>query len=133
MAKSHGLHCAVITPERLVVEADVDSIVLPAHDGLIGILRNRAPLLCEVGIGVLTLTGGEVGVRELFVDGGFAQVLDNEVSILTTRAQDPAQIDRQAAATALEAARQMKITDEPSFDARQKAIARAKTQISLAS
>src|SRR5437762_7685934 len=89
MAKRDKLHCAVITPERQVLDADVDSVVLPAHDGLIGILRDRAPLLCEVGIGVLTLSGGEVGRREMFVDGGFAQVLHNDVTILTTRAQEP--------------------------------------------
>jgi len=38
MAKSK-LHCSVITPERKVLEADVDSVILPAHDGQIGVLK----------------------------------------------------------------------------------------------
>src|SRR6185369_112298 len=110
MATRDRLHCAVITPERQVLDADVDSVVLPAHDGFVGILKDRAPMLCEVGIGVLTLTGGEVGRRELFVDGGFAQVLNNDVTILTTRAQEPSEINKQAASAALGAAEQTKIT-----------------------
>lgn len=132
MVKRNTLHCSVITPEKQVVDADVVSVVLPAHDGLIGVLNHRAPLLCEVGVGVLKLDGGEVGHREMFVAGGFAQVLDNEVTILTTQALDPDEIKRDEAAAAREAALKLKITDDASYDARQKAIARAETQLKMA-
>ncbi len=124
------LHCSIITPERQVLDADVDAVVFPAHDGLVGVAKNRAPLLHEVGIGVLRLSGPD-GERRIFVDGGFAQVLDNDVTILTTRAMNPDEIDREAAQQALAVAEQTKITDDDSFDARQKALARAKSQLQL--
>jgi F-type H+-transporting ATPase subunit epsilon len=76
----------VITPERQVLEETVDAVVIPAHDGEIGILSDRAPLMCELGIGQLRYQQGGVTQR-LFVDGGFAQVIDNRVAVLTTRAQ----------------------------------------------
>ena len=116
-----------------MLEADVESVVMPAHDGMIGILPQRAPLVCEVGIGVMRLSGGEVGNREFFIDGGFARVLDNEVTVLTTQAMTKDEVNRAAASTALDAAHQMRITDDASFNSRQKAIARAEAQLKLAS
>ena len=44
---------AVVTPDAQVFDRRAGSAVLPAHDGEIGILRGRAPLLCKLGIGVL--------------------------------------------------------------------------------
>lgn len=126
------LNCCVITPERQVLETPADSVVLPAYDGQLGVMKDRAPLVCEVGIGVLKIGGTESGEQTLFVDGGFAQVLDNQVTVLTTRAIPAGQIDRAAATKALADAESMKVTDEPSFDARQKALQRAAAQIKLA-
>ena len=72
------------------------SVVMPAFDGLVGVLKGRAPLLAKLGIGIVKLTaGGEE--RKLFVDGGFAQVRANKVTILTAVALEPDQIDRAAA------------------------------------
>ncbi len=125
------LRCVVITPDRQVLDVAITAAVLPAHDGQIGILQNRAPLLCKLGIGVVRL---DVGGREqrLFVDGGFAQVRENTVTVLTQAAIEPEQIDRQAAQAALQAATNMRITDEASFSARTDAITRAKAQLALA-
>jgi F-type H+-transporting ATPase subunit epsilon len=131
VAKRTALHCCVITPERQVLDMDVDAVVLPAHDGQIGILRNRAPLVCELGVGVMRFSGAN-DAHELFVDGGFAQVLDNEVTVLTPRAAAPAEINRAAASTALAEAEKMRITDDASRIARDRALARAKTQLKLA-
>ncbi len=127
MATDGPIECSVITPEEKVLEARVSSVVIPAHDGQIGVLKNRAPLLCELGIGVL-----RVDSERYYVDGGFAQVLDNRVTILTERAAAAGQIDRAEAAKALSQAEQMSGTDQRSRDARGKAIARAKVRLKLA-
>ncbi len=127
MATDGPIECSVITPEEKVLEARVSSVVIPAHDGQIGVLKNRAPLLCELGIGVLT-----VDSEAYYVDGGFAQVLDNRVTILTERAAAAGQIDRAEAAKALSEAEQLSGTDRRSLDARSKAIARAKVRLKLA-
>jgi F-type H+-transporting ATPase subunit epsilon len=126
------LHCAVITPDRQVLDVMADSIVMPAFDGLIGILPGRAPLLAKMGIGIVRLET-EGRQRRVFVDGGFAQVRDNKVTILTSDAREPEQIDRATVEAALKAAQDLPITDEESLAARADAIARAKSQIALVS
>jgi F-type H+-transporting ATPase subunit epsilon len=126
------LHCAVITPDRQVLDVTADSIVMPAYDGLIGILPGRAPLLAKLGIGIIRLETDD-GERRVFVDGGFAQVRDNKVTILTQAALEPEQIDRAAAEADLKAAMDMPITDEASLTTRTNAIARAKIQLALVS
>lgn len=88
MAKSRDVHLVVITPEQQVVDAHADSVVIPAHDGELGILRDRAALMCELGVGQLRYTAGGQ-TKRLFVDGGFAQVNRNEVCVLTERACPP--------------------------------------------
>ncbi|MBZ0266862.1 ATP synthase F1 subunit epsilon [bacterium] len=86
------LHCTIVTPERAIYEADAESVTLPAWDGEIGILPQHARLLARLGVGVLKVTSGGV-TREMLVDGGFAQVADNQVTVLTDRASELADID----------------------------------------
>jgi F-type H+-transporting ATPase subunit epsilon len=130
--KSGELRCAIITPDRRVLDVTVDSVVLPAHDGLIGVLRHRAPLLCKLGIGVARVGTGQ-HQRRVFIAGGFAQVLEDNITLLTPAAMEPEEVDRETAEAALQAAQNMRITDDASLRARGDAIARAKAQLSLIS
>lgn len=132
MATKGPIECSVITPERQVLSTSATAVVFPAHDGLVGILNGRAPLLCELGTGVLRVDSTEGGTKEVFIDAGFAQVLNNEVTILTERAELAENISRSAAEKALSEAEALPAHDEASVGARQKAIARAKTQVSIA-
>ena len=112
MAVSDTFHCRVITPEEAVLEADATLAVFPAHDGQVGVLRGRAPLLCKLGAGVLRLETAE-GPQRLFVDGGFAQVDDRGVVFLTEHALPPEELDAEQAREALQqAARKPATTDE---------------------
>ncbi|MBU0717926.1 MAG: ATP synthase F1 subunit epsilon [Planctomycetes bacterium] len=131
MAKSDTFQCSVVTPEKTVAECAATFVAFPAHDGEMGVLFNRAPLVCKLGIGQLRIES-PAGDRSLFVDGGFAEVAGNRLTILTEQAQDPGDIDRAAAKQALIEARALKITDEASLTARTDAIQRAKAQIKLA-
>jgi F-type H+-transporting ATPase subunit epsilon len=126
------LHCCVITPEEQVFDAEATSVVLPAHDGLVGVLNQRAPMLCEMGTGVLRVETPTEGTKSFYVDGGFAQVLNNDVTILTERAASGDQLTRADAEKALAQAQQMPISDDKSSEARARAIARAKSQIQIA-
>ena len=130
MAKT--LHCCVITPEQQVFDADATEVVLPAHDGLLGVLKSRAPLVCELGTGVLRVDTVGEGKKEFYVDGGFGQVLHDEVTILTERAAAAENISKTEAAKKLEAAHALKISDEASFESRQRAIAGAEAQQKIA-
>ena len=78
------LHCIVVTPEETAFETDAESIIVPLFDGQKGVMTNHAPMIGRLGNGALTLTTG--GTTEShYVEGGFIQVLDNVVSILTNR------------------------------------------------
>jgi F-type H+-transporting ATPase subunit epsilon len=124
-------HLSVITPEAQVLDLDVHSASFQAHDGEIGLLPKRAPLMCQLGIGTLRYAA-PTGSAKLFIDGGFAQVVDNEVTVLTQSAKLPEEIDAAAARKDLDAAHEMKNTDEAAYQARNDAIRRAQVQIKLA-
>ena len=85
MASSKDLNVVVVTPERKVVEETAEAVVIPMHDGELGILPDRAALMCELGVGQMRYTQGG-RTRKLYIDGGFAQVHDNHVTVLTTHA-----------------------------------------------
>jgi F-type H+-transporting ATPase subunit epsilon len=127
-----SFHCTVVTPEQQVLDEDCTQVLLPAFDGEIGILTDRAPLLAKLGVGVLRidLPGGQK--RTWFIDGGIAQMKDNKLTILTTQAKAPADIDVEAARAEFNEATARKITDEKSFDDRQRALARGRVQQQLA-
>jgi F-type H+-transporting ATPase subunit epsilon len=131
MAKNDTFHCSVITPERAVLEADATFVAFPAHDGEVGILPGRAPLLFKMGIGELRVESPE-GNRNFFVDGGFAQMVENRLTLLTEQAKAIADIDPAAAERALSEARDMPMISDAEFAARQRAVRRAETQIHLA-
>ncbi len=76
------LKVSVISPEAVLFEGDADSVVAPAHDGEVGILTGHAPMMALLGKGVLRLGGGQ----SFNVDGGFLQVVDNHVRVVTERA-----------------------------------------------
>ena len=132
MAKSAPIHCSVITPEEQILNTIATSVVIPAHDGQIGILSHRAPLLCELGTGVLKVDTLDVGLREFYVDGGFAQVLNNEVIVLTKRAAAAENVSRADAEKALAEAEDLPGGNAEAQQARQRAVQRAKTRIRIA-
>ena len=103
-AAERGLQCVVVTPERAVLDEPADFVVLPMYDGELGVLPGRAPLIGRLGYGELRLRRGD-DTRRYFVDGGFAQVRANIVTVLTPRALRAEDIDAHAAARTLEEAR----------------------------
>ncbi len=125
------LHCSLITPEAKVFEDDVVVVSLPAHDGEIGLLYNRAPLVCELGAGLLKIRAGDKE-QIWFVDAGFAQVLDNRVTKLTQRAVAPDKIDREEALHALEEARLLPTNDDAALKRRARAESSARARLHLA-
>ncbi len=121
---------AVVTPERAVLEAEVKFVALPAHDGEIGIMRGRAPLLIKLAPGSLRAdTDG--GPRTLYIDGGFAEMAENRLTVLTEEALAPEELDSEAVAKALEEARALAIPDDAGFAERQRALKRARVQRKL--
>ena len=123
--------CSVITPEASVLETDATFAALPAHDGEIGVLRDRAPLLCKLGLGELRLDTAD-GKRAYFIDGGFAQVVRNNVIVLTSEAVERKDLSADEARKALEDADALPHADALDKEKRDHARARAKAMLRLA-
>jgi len=75
----------VISPEAVLYEGTTDALVAPAFDGEVGILTGHAPMMTLLGKGVLRL-GADGGTQRFNVDGGFLQVVDNVVRVVTEKA-----------------------------------------------
>ena len=81
----HTVQCVVVTPERVFLNEAADFVVLPLDDGELGVLPGREALVSLLGPGELRVKGGEQA-RRFFVDGGFAQVRGDVVTVLTPQA-----------------------------------------------
>ena len=79
------LKVSVISPEAVLFEGEADSVVAPAYDGEVGILTGHAPLMALLGNGELRLGGG--AARRFRVSGGFMQVLNDNVRVVTEKAE----------------------------------------------
>ena len=79
------MRISVLSPEQTVYEGEATSVVAPAWNGQIGILRNHAPLMALLGDGVLRIENGRETLT-FRVSGGFMQVVDNVITVLSERA-----------------------------------------------
>jgi F-type H+-transporting ATPase subunit epsilon len=87
---SAPFQCTVVTPEAQLFDEEVASVVLPAHDGKMGVLAGHAPMMIELGTGPLTLSKASGGDTTMQIDGGFAQVQENQLTVLADRAEPEA-------------------------------------------
>ena len=131
-AASHTLRCVVVTPERALLDETADFVALPMYDGELGVLPGRSPLIGRLGCGELRIRRGGTTER-YYVDGGFAQIRTDVVTVLTSKALKPSEINADAARQALEAAIQAPATTPEAQAARKKNQDRARAQIHLAS
>jgi F-type H+-transporting ATPase subunit epsilon len=79
------LKVSVISPESVLFEGEVSSVVAPAFDGEVGILENHAPMMTLLGTGTLRL-GAAASEKRFNIEGGFLQVVENNVRIVTEKA-----------------------------------------------
>ena len=79
------LQVSVISPERTLFDGEATQVVAPAYDGEVGILTGHAPMMALLGRGVLRVSEGG-GERRFTVEGGFLQVVDNRVRVVTEKA-----------------------------------------------
>lgn len=77
------LRVSVISPEAALYEGDATSVVAPAFDGEVGILTGHAPMMTILGKGELRIEGGDA--RKFTIEGGFLQVVQNQVRVVTER------------------------------------------------
>jgi F-type H+-transporting ATPase subunit epsilon len=125
------LTCTVVTPEQTALETKADFVTLPLFDGEIGIAGNHSPLIGRLGYGEMRIkTGGQTQVY--YVDGGFVQVADNVVAVLTNRAVPAARLDPAAAENSLKVALSKPANTPELMEIRDRQIAQARAQIRTA-
>ncbi len=85
MAKK-SFNCTVITPQERLLDEEVTYVNLPLHDGLMGILPGRAPILAKLGLGELKITSAVGGDRSYMLEDGFAQMVGSSLTLLAKNA-----------------------------------------------
>ncbi|HEX3996999.1 MAG TPA: ATP synthase F1 subunit epsilon [Pirellulales bacterium] len=98
------LHCSVVTPEATLLDASARFVALPLFDGEIGVGPDHSPFIGRLGYGELRVVE-DSKTEHYYLDGGFVQVADNLVSVLTNRAIPADKLDANKAREQLEAAR----------------------------
>jgi len=83
----------IATPERLLAREKAVRSQIPAKDGYIGVLPDHAALLSELGIGALTYTTPEDHRFSIAIRGGFLEIHNNVVRVLTDVAERGQEID----------------------------------------
>jgi F-type H+-transporting ATPase subunit epsilon len=98
-----SLNIRVITPDRIVWDADAEEVILPSSTGQLGILKDHAPLLTALDIGVMRLKTAGKWTSIILVEG-FAEVENNKVTVLCSGAEETNNIDLSQAQAGLEKA-----------------------------
>ncbi|MFA5836745.1 MAG: ATP synthase F1 subunit epsilon [Bellilinea sp.] len=90
------IHCEIISQDRIVFQGDVDIVVVPGVEGVMGILPNHSPLLSTLQYGIITIR--QKNQEEYFtVAGGVVEVTGSQVTILANAAENVDEINIQRA------------------------------------
>jgi len=98
-----ALHISIIAPDRTVWDSDAEEVILPSSTGQLGILRGHAPLLTALDIGVMRVRTDK-DWTPIVLMGGFAEVENDELTILVNGAEEVSSINKEEAQKELEEA-----------------------------
>jgi F-type H+-transporting ATPase subunit epsilon len=127
------LQLEIVTPDRLLVNEQVEEVEIPGKSGYLEALPQHAPLITELAPGELTYkSGGKM--NRLAVSWGFAEVLPDKVTILAQTAERPEEIDVARAQTARQKAQEQLEHPKPDtdYDAALAALQRADVRLQVA-
>jgi F-type H+-transporting ATPase subunit epsilon len=121
----------VVTPERAVLDEPAEMVILPMFDGERGVLPGHAAFVGQMGPGELRIKQGEAAKR-YYIDGGFVQVANSVVNVLTAKATAAEKVTAAAAETARVEAEALPSATTVERDNRTKALARAQGMAAVA-
>ncbi|MEW5736551.1 MAG: F0F1 ATP synthase subunit epsilon [Thermodesulfobacteriota bacterium] len=123
----------VVTPEKFVVSDGAEYVAAPGIEGEFGVLPGHTPFLSALKVGSLRYKDEKGQERCVFINGGFAEVLPDKVTVLAETAERRSDIDVERAKAALERARKRleEHLEGTDFERAQEALLRAQTRISL--
>jgi len=91
-----SLHVNIIAPDRNVWDSNAEEVILPSSTGQLGILKGHAPLLTALDIGVMRVRVDKDWIPVVLM-GGFAEVENDELTILVNGAEEGSKIDKDEA------------------------------------
>jgi F-type H+-transporting ATPase subunit epsilon len=123
----------IVTPAKLMVKDAAEEAQIPGLSGYLGILPGHAPLITELGVGVITYRASGAD-HTLSVAWGFAEVLPDKVTILAEAAERPQEIDIERAQKAKNRAEERLKSNDPQVDytRAEDALQRAETRLNVA-
>lgn len=131
------LRCVIVTPEKTVLDVRAATVSLPLDDGSRGVAVGHTPFIGRLGSGVVRMAGvegrsaAETTVRT-FVEGGFAEVSGDAVTVITQRAVDSATLDPAAARAELDKLKAETATGDEAIASRMAAEAVARARLRAA-
>jgi F-type H+-transporting ATPase subunit epsilon len=129
---SNMLRCIIVTPEATVLDTECEFVAVPLFDGEAGIAPGRSPLIGRLGYGELRVRNSSQ-VSRYYVDGGFVQVADNVISVLTNRATPASALDRSTVQQQLQTALSSHAAGTAEMAIRDRQISQARGQLRVAS
>jgi F-type H+-transporting ATPase subunit epsilon len=126
------LQCIIVTPERIVYDQPAEFVALTLYDGEIGVAPRRSPLIGRLGYGEMRVQREHHGVDRYYIEGGFVEVLDDVVSVLTQRAIPAAEIDAAVAREQLYSAQSRRAATPEAAAVRDRVVAQSRAQLRIA-
>ncbi|QGU00732.1 ATP synthase epsilon chain [Candidatus Syntrophocurvum alkaliphilum] len=124
----------IVTPEQILYKDEIQLVVAPAVEGELGVMKNHAPLVAALNIGVVRFKDGNGNQQRVAISGGLIEVIDNSARILAETAEKGEDIDVVRAKSAKERAenRLSQRDDSLNYTRAQTALQRAITRLKAA-
>lgn len=126
------MNCIVVTPDKTIVDMETVFVAIPLYDGEYGVLPGHSPMVGRLGAGELRIKTLEGETKSFFVAGGFVEVFDDEISLLTGKACRAEEIDPDDVRQELDEIVDKKAKTPEHARLREEAIASCKAQLRLA-
>lgn len=130
----------VVTPDHAVLNEQVDDVVIPSVEGQMDVLPGHLPVLTILDVGQMTIRKDDEE-RHFLIDRGYAEVVDDRVTVLTESCEGVEDIDIEQAQRRLEEAReelteleelsQTEEVEEELFDRHRQALKRQRHRIAF--
>lgn len=130
MAKTFS--CSIVTPQEAVFDGEVSYATFPSWDGQYGVLPGMAPLLSKLAVGEMRIDLPDGSPRYFAVEGGFAHVHDNTLTLLTEGAEDGSRIDIESARAAVAEVESRVTTESDNLDRIRRQTQIATTRLTVA-
>ncbi len=127
------LQCIVVSPEKTILDQPADFVALPLFDGEIGLAPGRSPMIGRLGAGEMRILRKDKDqTLRYYVEGGFVEVVDNVVSVLTNRAVRAEDLVEEVAQDHLAAARERPARSPELMEIRERLVTQARAELRVA-